>query len=86
MSTTVKTRLVRIGNSQGIRIPKTVLEQLRFTEEIELEVLADQLIVRSAVAPRLGWESQFEQIAQQGDDQPLDEPLPTAWDEAEWAW
>ncbi len=63
-----------------------MLEQLRLTEEVELEVLADQLIVRSAVAPRLGWEAQFEQMARQGDDRLLDEPIPTTWDEAEWEW
>jgi len=38
MHTAVKTRIVRIGNSQGIRIPKPIIEQLGFTGEVELEI------------------------------------------------
>lgn len=89
MSTTIKTRIVKIGNSQGIRIPKPVLEQLGLTEEVELEILPDQLIVRSARPPRYGWDEQFRTMAEQGDDQLLDEEevlTLTEWDEREWEW
>ena len=88
MTATVKTRIVKIGNSQGIRIPKPILEQLGFTEEVELEVLPNQLVVRSAYPPRYGWEEQFKAMAQEGDDQLLDaEALTlTEWDEREWEW
>jgi len=88
MHTTVKTRIVRIGNSQGIRIPKPILEQLGFTDEVELEILPDQLIVRPAHPPRSGWDEQFQAMADAGDDHLLDEELPTLtqWDEQEWEW
>lgn len=45
MSTIIRTRLVKIGNSHGVRIPKVILEQLRMTDTIELEVQDDQLVV-----------------------------------------
>ena len=85
---TVKTRIIKIGNSQGIRIPKPVLEQLGFTEEVELEVLSDQLVVRSPHQPRHQWEEYFKAMAEVGDDQLLgDEPLTlTEWEESEWEW
>jgi antitoxin MazE len=51
MPTTVKTRPVRIGNSQGIRIPKPIIEQLGVSEEVELGILPDQLVNRSAHSP-----------------------------------
>ena len=88
MQTTVKTRIVRIGNSQGIRIPKPIIEQLGFSEEVELEIFPDQLIIRSAHAPRYGWDEQFKAMAEAGDDQLLDDEIPslTEWDEVEWEW
>lgn len=88
MQTTVKTRIVRIGNSQGIRIPKPIIEQLGFEEEVELEIFPDQLVIRSAHAPRSGWEQQFQRMAEAGDDRLLDEEAVslTDWDEAAWEW
>jgi antitoxin MazE len=88
MVAVVKTRLVKIGNSQGIRIPKLLLDQLNLTGEVELEVEDDQLVVRSVKAARCGWEEQFRLMAEQGDDRPLDTttaPL-TTWDDEEWEW
>ena len=88
MQTTVKTRIVRIGNSQGIRIPKPIIEQLGFDEVVELEIFPDQLVVRSVHAPRFGWEQQFQAMAEAEDDQLLDEEAVslTEWDEVEWEW
>lgn len=88
MQTTVKTRIVRIGNSQGIRIPKPILEQLGFGEEVELEIFPDQLVIRSAQTPRSGWDEQFKAMAEAGDDQLLDAEVYSLseWDEVEWEW
>lgn len=85
---TVKTRIIQIGNSQGIRIPKPILEQLGFTIEVELEVLPDQLIVRSVRQPRQQWDEYFKEMVEVGDDYLLDdEPLTlTKWEESEWEW
>ena len=84
----VKTRIIQIGNSQGIRIPKPILEQLGFTDEVELEVLPDQLVVRSVHQPRQQWDEAFQAMAEAGDDQLFDdEPLTlTEWEESEWEW
>jgi len=84
----VKTRIIQIGNSQGIRIPKPILEQLGFTEEVELEVLPDQLVVRSVHRPRQQWDEYFKAMTAAGDNQLLDdEPLTlTDWEESEWEW
>jgi len=88
LHTTVKTRIVKIGNSQGIRIPKPVLDQLGFTEEVELEILSEQLIVRTPRLSRQDWEEQFKAMAAAGDDKLLDEAAIslTTWDEREWEW
>jgi antitoxin MazE len=84
----VKTRIIKIGNSKGIRIPKPILEQLDFTEEVELEVLSNRLVVRSVHQPRHQWGEYFKAMADTEDDQLLDdEPLVlTEWEESEWEW
>jgi antitoxin MazE len=84
----MKTSVIRIGNSQGIRIPKTLLEQCRLGGTVELEVHKDHLVIRPVVKPRSGWEESFRRMTQQGDDVLLDrESLPrTQWDETEWEW
>ena len=85
---TVKTRIIQIGNSQGIRIPKPILEQLGFSGEVELEVLPDQLVVRSVQRPRQQWDDAFKAMSEARDDQLLeDEPLTlTEWEVSEWEW
>ena len=87
MANVIRTRLVKIGNSQGIRIPKVVLDQLHITDTIELELQDDQLIIRSTKTPRTEWRSAFQHMAAQADDRLLDpEYLPTSWEESEWEW
>ena len=88
MVAVVKTRIVKIGNSQGIRIPKLLLEQLHLSGDVELEVEDDRLIIRSSKPVRHGWEEQFRLMAEQGDDQLLDATTPplTSWDTDEWEW
>jgi antitoxin MazE len=83
----MKARIVRIGNSQGIRIPKPVLEQVGKPTEVELEVEGNTIILRAPVRPRLGWAAEFKAMAQAGDDGLLDDALgSSSWDEAEWEW
>ena len=88
MRTVLKARIVKIGNSHGIRIPKLVLDQFGDVEDVEMEVQPGALIIRPVQCPRQGWEEQFRAMAAQGDDVLLDEPLPslTHWDEEEWEW
>ncbi len=88
MNMIIKTRMVKIGNSQGIRIPKVLVDQLGLASDIELEVQDGQLIIRSARRARLGWDNQFRQMAERGDDQLLDAVLPSlsTWDEEDWSW
>ena len=87
MSTVIKTRLVKIGNSQGVRIPKLVLDQLNLSSDVELEVQDDHLIVRPSTHPRADWAEQFRQMAERGDDQLLDAGVPlTEWEATEWHW
>ena len=83
---TVRTRIVKIGNSQGIRIPKVIIDQAGLEGEIEISVQPDHLIIRPLSRPRQNWEEQFRAMAEHGDDQQLDAATPTQWDRDEWQW
>lgn len=84
----VRTRIIKIGNSRGIRIPKALLEHAGLSEEVELEAQQNQVVIRAAGKPRQGWEEAFRAMAEQVDDQLVDEDLTgqTSWDEEEWEW
>jgi antitoxin MazE len=88
MSTSLRTRIIKIGNSQGIRIPKLLLDQLGWDGEVELAVQEDQLVIRPIRHPRYGWDEQFRMMAEHGDDRLLDEAAVslTQWDADEWEW
>ena len=84
----MKTRIVRIGNSQGIRIPKLLLQHSNLPEEVELEAEFDRIIIRSAKKPRQDWSAAFRSMGKGGDDSLLDKSAlsQTTWDETEWEW
>ena len=85
----MKTKIVKIGNSQGIRIPKILLEQSGLHDEVELEVKNNQLIIRPKRSTRKGWEDAFRLMAEMSDDQLLDEDSllnQSNWDKEEWEW
>lgn len=82
----MKAKVVRIGNSRGIRIPKAVLEQCRLRETVELEVSEGHLVIRTASAPRHGWDDAFRQMHRHRDDVLLDPASQTGWDRTEWSW
>ena len=84
----MKTNIIKIGNSQGIRIPKVILKQAHLNGEVELEVLDEQIVIRKASRPRERWESKFRLMAKNGDDKLLDNNLhqQSSWDKEEWEW
>jgi len=84
----MRASIVRIGNSQGIRIPKVVLEQTRLHGEVELEVKDRKIVISPVKKPRQDWDRQFKLMAERGDDKLLDSEVVslTSFDEAEWEW
>jgi antitoxin MazE len=84
----MKTRIVAIGNSQGIRIPKPLLEHTGLSGEVEIWAQDEALVIRPAKKPRAGWAAALQKMAQRHDDALLDDVAPclTDWDEGEWEW
>ncbi len=82
----MKTKLVRIGNSRGVRIPKPLLDQAGLEENVELRVVPSGIMIRGTQAPRANWAEAAARIRQRGEDGLLDEHVATEFEDAEWSW
>ena len=86
----MKVKIIKIGNSKGIRIPKVLLRQTGIDNEVNLEVKDDQIILRpSKESVRKGWKNSFRKMADVQDDTLIDgENLSrqTDFDQDEWEW
>jgi len=84
----MKSKIVKIGNSRGIRIPKPLIEQLGIERDIELYVEDNRLIISRVEEPRAGWGDSFKAMTEHGDDRlPEGEGMTgTVWDGEEWEW
>jgi antitoxin MazE len=82
----VRTQIVKVGNSRGVRLPKLLIEQMGFSKEVEIVVQRGQLILRPFNHPRRGWAEQFLAMAEHGDDGMLDDLPATQWERSNWKW
>mgnify|MGYP001295974741 CR=1 FL=1 len=82
----MKTRLVRIGNSRGVRLPKAIIAQAGLTDEVELGVRDGAVIIARATSARSGWADAARRMSQRDEDRLLDAPTPTDFDKEEWEW
>jgi len=83
----MKAKVIKIGNSKGIRIPKPMLQECGLGEEVELVVKEDKIIIYPINKVRGGWEETYKKMADIGDDDLIDQAnIQTAWDEDEWEW
>lgn len=82
----MKTKIVRIGNSQGIRIPKPLLEQAGLESDVRLRLVESGLIIEAMESARAGWADAARILHERGDDGLLDEFTPTEFDEEGWTW
>jgi antitoxin MazE len=84
----MRAHIVRIGNSQGIRIPKPFLDQTGIKDDVDLEVDKTSIIIRPISNPRSDWDHAFKTMAQSGDDGLIDgnDNISHSWDDEEWQW
>ena len=85
----MKTRLKKIGNSKGIILSKTLLEQYQFEDEVEIVALENGLLIMPVkVKPREKWDEQFKKAKKEGHapDKALLEGFKNSFDNKEWTW
>ncbi|MFA6111031.1 MAG: AbrB/MazE/SpoVT family DNA-binding domain-containing protein [Candidatus Latescibacterota bacterium] len=82
----MKARLVRIGNSRGVRLPKPMIEEAGLADEVEISVREGTILIASAQRPRTGWAEAARRLRDSGQDSAVDPPTATRFDEEEWEW
>lgn len=82
----MKTQIIQIGNSQGIRIPKVLLEESRISGEVDVELHPDGILIRNAQKPRTGWDEAFKTMAENDDEELLEGEAQTNFEKKEWQW
>jgi len=82
----MKTRLVRIGNSRGVRLPKPLIDQAGLTDEVELELHGNTIVIAAQKSPRSGWAEAAQRLHAEAGDHLLEASTPTRFDETEWQW
>ena len=82
----MKARIIRIGNSRGVRLPKALIEEAGLSGDVELRVRHGAVVITSTARPRAGWGEAAKHMRQRDEDRLLDEPTPTHFDEENWKW
>jgi antitoxin MazE len=82
----MKSRIVQIGNSRGIRLPKVLIEEAQLEGEVELEAEPGRIVIRRGSRPRAGWAAAAQKMREQDEDRLLDPTTPTRFDEKDWKW
>jgi antitoxin MazE len=81
----MKAQIIQIGNSQGLRLPKMLLEESGISGEVELELHADGILIRRTSKPRDGWAAAFKTLAE-NDDEIMDGDAANSYDRRQWQW
>ena len=82
----MKAKLVQIGNSRGIRLPKPLIEEAKLEDEVDIHVRERSIIITSTTKPRIGWAASAKSMHDQKGDELLDSHTTTSFDETEWKW
>jgi antitoxin MazE len=83
----MKVSLIPIGNSKGVRIPRSVIKECGLGDQVEMRVEHGALVLTPARGTRDGWDAAFEKMAAAQDDALLLTPaLHHEWDDEEWEW
>ncbi len=83
------THLIHVGNSLGVRIPKAIIAQVGFKEDMDLvfKITNEGLLISPIKSPRKGWAESFKMAEKDGKaDLLLGEEIINYFDEEEWEW
>jgi len=64
----MRTNLIKIGNSKGVRITSNIIKECELGNEIEIKVLDKKVIIEAIREPRSDWNSSFEKMHKNKED------------------
>lgn len=81
----MKAKLVQIGNSRGVRLPKPLIEEAGLDKEVDITIRRGEIVIRPVGKPRSGWAVAAKRLHEQQSDSLLDNTTPTVFDN-DWKW
>jgi antitoxin MazE len=82
----MRAKLVSIGNSRGVRLPKPLIEQANLQEDVDIQVRDGTIVISSSKQPREGWAAAAKGQHSRNDDRLIDRYVSTGFDQKEWNW
>jgi antitoxin MazE len=82
----MKAQIIRIGNSQGIRIPKVLLEESGISGDVELEICPGGILISNIHKPRARWDAEFAALAEADDDVSAGQDVSSTFEKRGWQW
>ena len=82
----MKAKLIQIGNSRGVRLPKPLIEEAGLDIEVDIRVRKGEIVISPLGKPRSGWEAAAKHIHELKADVLLDRETATIFDRDEWQW
>jgi len=80
----MKAHIVRIDNSRGIRLPKTLFQEAQLDDEVELQAEPGRILISKTTKPRTGWAEAARRMRERVEDRLLDPPTSNRFDKKEW--
>lgn len=82
----MKGKLVRIGNSRGVRLPRAVIEEAGLREDLEIRIEGRTVVLSSPARVREGWTDAARKLVDRGEADLLDLPSENTFDREDWEW
>jgi len=82
----MKAKLIQIGNSRGVRLPKLLIKEAGLDIEVDIRARKGEIVIRPVRKTRSGWEFAAKRIHEMNADTLLDKETPTTFDKNDWQW
>jgi antitoxin MazE len=82
----MRARLIRIGNSRGVRLPKPLIEEAGLPDDVEIKARRGSIVILPAAGVRAGWAEAAAALRERRDDAGELAAVATRFDEKEWSW
>lgn len=77
---TANLKVIRIGNSKGVRLPAPLLSRYRIKGEVSVELRPEGMLLKSVRDDRLSWEETAQAMATEHEEEFADLEKTTAGD------
>ncbi|MGA2764793.1 MAG: AbrB/MazE/SpoVT family DNA-binding domain-containing protein [Spirochaetia bacterium] len=82
----MRAKLIPIGNSRGVRLPKPLIKEAGLEEEVDIHVRKGEIVISPVRKPREGWEKAARRARARKEDGLVDPVTPTHFEEGDWEW